>query len=200
MNRYSTRKLTTLCAIAVSLAFGSGIAVAQGFTVAMQAHFTLSGFRGSESSATAFKITNKDILNALNDTGQFSFSSSAQIVLLSFEGELPSIAVREGSGSNVTTTDISSYFFITEPLEVHHGPHKTSYAIYVYNFDNQNGTSFSVGGMTTLHGGTITGPGIGPLDRDKSLTSAVSGSGSDNGDTIVLRGTVSGGSAKAEAD
>ena len=200
MNTHSTRKWMTLCATAVSLAFGSGIAVAQGFTVAMQAHFNLSGFRGDGSSATPVKITNKDILNALNDTGRFSFSSSAQIVLLSFEGELPTFAVREGNGSNVTTTDISSYFFITEPLEVHHGPHQTSYAIYVYNFDNQNGTSFSVGGMTTLHAGTITGPGIGPLDRDKTLTSAVSGSGTDNGDTIVLRGTVSGGSAKAEVD
>jgi hypothetical protein len=189
-----------LSAITAFLAVGSGIAVAQGITVAMQAHFTLSGFRGSESSATAFKITNKDILNALNDTGRFSFSSSAQIVFLSLEGELPSIAVRERNGSDVTTTDISDFFFISEPLEVHHGPHQTSYAIYVYNFDNHNGTRFSVGGMTTLHAGTITGPGIGPLDRDKTLTSAVSGSGTDNGDTIVVRGTVSGGSAKAEVD
>ena len=118
----------------------------------------------------------------------------------SFEGELPNFAVRERNGSDVTTTDISDFFSITEPLEVHHGPHKTSYAIYVYNFDNQNGTSFSVGGMTTLHGGTITGPGIGPLDRDKTLTSAVSGSGTVNGDTIVVRGTVNGGSAKPEID
>jgi hypothetical protein len=190
----------TLCAITVLLACGARIAIAQGFTVAMQAHFTLSGFRGDGSSATPFKITNKDILNALNDTGQFSFPSSAQIVLLSFEGELPSIAVRQGSGSNVTTTDISDFFSINELQEVHHGPHQTSYAIYVYNFDNHNGTSFSVGGMTTLHAGTITGPGIGPLDRDKTLTSAVSGSGADNGDTIVVRGTVNGGSAKAEVD
>jgi hypothetical protein len=189
-----------LCAIAVLLAFSSGVAIAQVTNVAMVAHLTLSGFRGDQSTAASFKITNKDILNALNDTGQFSFGSDAQIILLSFEGQLPNFAVRERNGADVITTDISSYFFITEPLEVHSANHMTSYAIYVYNFDNRNGTSFSVSGMTTLHAGTITGPGIAPLTRDRILSSAVSGSGSDNGDTIVVRGTVNGGSAKAEVD
>jgi hypothetical protein len=200
MNKHSTRNWMALCAIAVFLTIGSRVAVAAVTNVSMVAHFTLSGFKGDQSSAAPFKITNKDILQALNDTGQFNFSSSAEIIFLSFEGELPSIAVRERNGSDVTTTDVSSFFFITEPLEVHHGPHKTSYAIYIYNFDNQNGTSFAAGGMTTLHGGTLTGPGIGALDRDKSLTTAASGSGSVNGDTIVVRGTVNGGSAKAEVD
>src|SRR5215475_4208170 len=170
MNKHSTRNWMPLCAIAVFLAIGSRVAVGAVTNVSMVAHFTLSGFKGDQSSAAAaFKITNKDILQALNDTGQFNFSSSAEIVFLSFEGELPSIAVRQRNGSDVTTTDVSSLFFITEPLEVH-AAHKVSYAIYIYNFDTQNGTSFAAGGMTTLHGGTITGPGIGPLDRDKTLT------------------------------
>jgi hypothetical protein len=188
-----------LCATAVFLAIGSGGAVAA-TNVAMVAHFALNGFKGDQSSATSFKITNKDILNALNDTGRFNFRSDAQIILLSFEGELPNFAVRQRNGADVVTTDISSYFFISEPQEVHSANHKTSYAIYVYNFDNRNGTSFSVSGLTTLRAGTITGPGIAPLNRDRTLTSAVSGSGADNGDTIVVRGTVSGGSAKAEVD
>jgi hypothetical protein len=200
MNKHSTRNWMKLCTVAVLLAIGSGAAVAAVTNVAMVARFTLSGFRGDQSTAASFKITNKDILNALNDTGRFSFASSAQIILLSFEGELPNFAVRERNGADVTTTDISSYFSIDEPLEVHSANHMTSYAIYVYNFDNRNGTSFSVGGMTTLHAGTITGPGIGALSRDRTLTSAVSGSGTENGDTIVVRGTVNGGSAKAEVD
>ena len=190
-----------LCAIAVFLAFGSVVAVAQVTNVAMVARFTLSGFRqAGESTAATVKITNKDILSALNDTGRFNFSSDAQIILLSFEGQLPNFAVRERNGANVTTTDISSYFFITEPLEVHRADHLTSYAIYIYNFDNQNGTSFTVSGLTLLHAGTITGPGIGRLTRDRILTSTVNGLGIFNGANMVVRGTVNGGAAKAEID
>jgi hypothetical protein len=190
-----------LCLIAGFLGFNAGVAVGQGATVAMQARFALSGVKQvGDSTAAPVKITNKDILNALNATGRFDFGSSAQILFLSFEGELPSIAVREGSGSNAVTTDISSYFFINEPQEIHSADHMRSYAIYTYNFDNRNGTSFSVSGLTLLHAGTITGPGIGPLTRDKTLSSAVNGSGADNGATMVVRGTVTGGSAKAEID
>jgi len=199
MKIHSTRNWIKVCAMGVFLAFGSVAAVAE-TNVSMVVRVTLSGFKGDQSSAASFKITNKDILNALNDTGRFSFGSSAQIIFLSFEGQLPSIAIREKNGADVTTTDVSSYFFITEPLEVHSANHLSSYAIYVYNFDNGNGTSFSVGGMTSLHAGTITGPGIAPLTRDRILSSAVSGSGADSGDTIIVRGTVNGGSAKAEVD
>jgi len=190
-----------LCAIAVLLAVGSGVALAQGITVAMQTHFALSGVRQAGDSAVAsVKITNKDILNALNDTGRFNFGSRAQIILLSFEGNLPNFAVREGSGDNAVTTDISSYFFIDEPQEIHSPDHLHSYAIYIYNFDNQNGTSFSVSGLTLLHAGAITGPGIGRLTRDRILTSTVNGPGTFNGANMVVRGTVNGGSAKAEID
>jgi hypothetical protein len=191
-----------LCAIAVLLAVGSGVALAaQGITVAMQTHFALSGVMQAGDSAVApVKITNKDILNALNDTGRFNFGSSARIILLSFEGNLPNFAVREGSGDNAVTTDISSYFFITEPQEIHSPDHLHSYAIYVYDFDNGNGTSFTVSGLTLLHAGAITGPGIGGLTRDRILNSTVGGSGSFNGATMDVRGTVNGGSAKAEID
>lgn len=189
------------CALAAVIFLGASLAHVQGATnVAMVTHFALSGFTQSgDSSVAPVKITNKDILNALNDTGRFSFGSGAQIIFLSFEGQLPSIAIREGSGANAVTTDVSDYFSIDEPGEVHTANH-VSYAIYVYNFDNRNGTSFSVGGMTTLHAGTITGPGIAPLFRDRILTSSVSGSGTMNGATTDFRGTVSGGSAKAEVD
>src|SRR5689334_5945014 len=127
----STRNWMKLCAIAVLIAIGSGAAVAE-TNVVMKVRLTLSGFRGDQSSAASFKITNKDILNALNETGRFSFGSGAEIIFLSLDGQLPSVAVREGSGTDVTTTDISSYFFLTEPLEVHSANHMTSYAIYVY--------------------------------------------------------------------
>jgi len=200
MNTHSTRNWMKFCAIAVLLVFGSGVAVAQGITVAMQVRFALSGVKQAGDSTASVKVTNKDILNALNATGQFDFASNAQIVFLSLEGELPSIAVREGSGTNATTTDISDFFFLTEPQEIHSPDHLHNWAIYVYNFDNHNGTSFSVSGLTFLHAGPINGPGIGTVSRDKTLTAAVNGSGTIDGANMVVRGTVNGGSAKSEID
>jgi hypothetical protein len=173
----------------------------QPITVAMITQFSLSGVEQvSDSSMGSVRISNKDILAALNATGRFDFGNNAQIVLLSVDGNLPSIGVRERSGTNVITTDISSYFYITEPMEVHAAGDVAGFAIYVFNFDNHNGTSFRVLGETTLHAGTIIAPGGGQLFRDKTLSSTVYGSGAVNGATIVVRGTVHGGSAKAEID
>lgn len=200
MNTNSSRNWVNLCAITFLLAFNSGVAFAQRTNVSMVTRIALSGvMQTGDSSVGPFKITNKDILNALNATGDFSFSSGAQIILLSFEGQLPNFAVREGSGDNVTTTDISSFFSLNEPGEVHTANH-ASYAIYEYSFDNRNGTSFTVSGMTALHAGTITGHGIAPLFRDRTLNSSVGGSGAADGNTVILRGTINGGSAKAEVD
>jgi hypothetical protein len=190
-----------LGALAIFLACGSGVAFAAQVTnVSMVTHFSLSGVRqAGQSTSVPVKLSNKDLLSALNATGRFNFQSDAQIILLSFEGNLPKFAVRERNGTDVVTTDISSYFFITEPSEVHSADH-SSYAIYIFKFNNRNGTSFSVSGMTTLHAGTITSPGIGPLFRDRTLSANLNGSGTLNGDTMVVHGTVQGGSAKAEVD
>jgi hypothetical protein len=190
-----------LCTLAVFLAFGSGVAFAAVTNVSMVTHFALSGVRQADASTSVpVKLSNKDILSALNATGRFNFQSDAQIILLSFAGNLPNFAVREKNGTDVVTTDISSYFFITEPVEVHSADHLTSYAIYIFTFNNRNGTSFAVSGMTTLHAGTIKSPGIGPLFRDRTLTANLGGSGTINGDSMVVHGTVQGGSAKAEVD
>lgn len=190
-----------LWALAALVALGADLAHAEGVTnVAMVTQFSLTGVKqAGPSTATPVRIIDKDILAALNATGRFDFASNAQLLLLSFEGNLPTFAVRERNGTNVTTTDISAYFLVSEPGEVHTANH-VSYAIYTYTFDNRNGTSFAVSGMTTLHAGTVTGPGIGPLSRDRTLTSTVSGSGTVDGANMVIRGTVNGGSAKAEVD
>lgn len=170
----------------------------QSYTVSMVTQFSLTGVKQvSDTSKTSVRISNKDILAALNDAG-FSFSTKAQIVFLSVDGNLPSVAVREGTGSNVVTTDVSSYFSIGEVTEIHAAGNSASYAIYIFNFDNRHGTSFSVQGQTDLHEGNITAPGGGQLSRDKTLSATVAGSGSVNGEAIVIRGSVHGGSAKAE--
>jgi hypothetical protein len=189
-------------ALAALVAFGAGPAHAQGVTnVAMVTQIALTGVKQAGPSTTAsVRITNKDILAALNATGRFDFASNAQLLLLSVEGQLPTFAVRERNGTNIVTADISAYFFMTEPLEVHSADHLTGYALRFFTLDNQNGTSFTVSGMTTLRAGKITAPGIGPLTRDRTLSSTVSGPGTLDGASIVVRGTVRGGSAKAEID
>src|SRR5436190_22282373 len=142
MNTSSTSKWTKLCVIGLFLAFGSGLARAAVTNVAMVMQFSLTGVRqAGPATVTGVRISNKDILAALNATGRFDFASNAQLLLLSFEGNLPNFAVRERNGTNVTTTDISSYFDLSEVTEVHSADHLTSYALYVFTFDNQNGTS-----------------------------------------------------------
>jgi hypothetical protein len=141
---------------------------------------------------------NKDIIAALNATGRFNFGSGAQIVMISLQDQLPTFGIREGSGTNAVTTDINSYFTLTESDEIHTPNNMTSYVVQDYHFNNRNGTSFSVSGLSTLKRGHISGPGFGPLDRVVRITSQVNGPGSLGGDQALFRGAMSSGSPKAE--
>jgi len=170
----------------------------QTYNVVTVATFALTGFQQSGDAVVPVRMGNKDIIAALNATGQFSFGSTAQIVMISLEDQLPTFGIREHSGTNVVTTDISRYFKLTESSEIHTPSNMTSYVVQDYQFDNRNGTSFSVSGLSTLQRGTITGPGIGALSRVKRITSQVNGPGSVNGDNALFRGSMSSGSAKAE--
>ena len=174
-------------------------AKAETTNVVMVANISLTGFRsGTGSSAASVRLSTKDILADLNAKDNFNFGRNAQLVLMSQDDQLPTFAVREKTGTNVTTTDISSFLSISEATEVHGG--NTSYAAQTFNFDDQKGTTFSVSGFTTLHRGRINSRGIGPLDRAVSLSAQLGGYGTINGEDMVLRGTVTGGSAKAEVD
>src|SRR5262249_52369619 len=135
------------------LVFGSVVKSSAETNVVMVATFALSGVKQSGDTVASVRITNKDILNALNDTGQFSFGSKAQIVLISVNDQLPSFAVREHNGSDVVTTDIGDFFVLVESTELHTSNNLTSYVIQDFEFDNQNGTSFSVSGLSTLKRG-----------------------------------------------
>src|SRR5690242_20078416 len=118
MKTTSTTNWLKLCAIGLFLSFGSAVASAAVTNVAMVTQFALTGVRQvASSTATPVRIGNKDILAALDATGQFDFANNAQLILLSYEGNLPNFAVRERSGTNVITTDISRYFSLSEPVE-----------------------------------------------------------------------------------
>ena len=194
----SPKNWIKLCAISALVAAGSTAHAQKAYDVTVVTQFALSGVKQSDQFTRPVKITNKDILAALNATGRFNFGTGAQIILVSLQDDLPTFSVRQGNGTNAATTDISNYFYITEPGELHSADNLTSYAFQIFTFDNRNGTSFTVSGVTALHRGTVTGPGVGPLSRVKTLSANLSGSGSVDGASIVVRGTVHGGSARAE--
>ncbi len=190
---YEEKNMKTMIKMAlIGAVLACGVEAAQTQTVSMVANISLTGFRSVDANnAAAVRLTSKDILAALNATGNFSFGKTAQIVFLSVDDEMPTVGVREQNGANVTITDVSSFFSISEAVEVHGNNNATSYAAQTYNFDNQQGTSFSVSGATTLRRGPI-----GSLNRVRTLSSQVAGFGTIGGADMVVRGNVSAGSAK----
>jgi hypothetical protein len=166
---------------------------AQSYNVITVANFALTGVRQNGGTVSPVRIGNKEIIAALNATGQFDFGSGAKIVLISLEDQLPTFAVREGSGKNAVTTDIGNYFRVVESDEIHSSNNLASYVIQDFEFDNHNGTSFSVSGLSSLKRGNISG-----LERVKQISSQVNGPGSLNGEGALFRGSMSAGSATAE--
>jgi len=172
---------------------------AQTTNVVMVANVALTGLKQADNNnAAAIRINTKDLLNALN-AGGFNFSRNAQLLLVSQEDQLPIFAVRDRIGTNVTTTDISSVFSISEATEVHANNNILSYAAQTFNF-NSDGVYFNVSGFTTLRRGRVTGVGIAPLSRVNSLSSKGSGYGSMNGADSVFSGGISAIGARAEVD
>lgn len=182
------------------LAFAAVITThAQEYNVITVANFNLTGMRQNGDAVAPVRMGNKDIIAALNATGRFSFGSGAQIVMISLQDQLPTFGVRERSGTNTDTTDISSYFSLTESGEIHSANNLTSYVVQDYQFNDHNGTSFSVSGLSTLKRGSIRTPDGGQLERVRQITSQVNGPGSVNGDRVLFRGSMSSGSPTAQA-
>jgi hypothetical protein len=132
--------------------------------VTLVANNALSGFKqATGSKAAMIRITSKDLLAAVNNSGQFNFAKNAQLIFLSNEDQEPTIWVRQGSGANESLTDISEFFSITQPGEVDANHDLTSYAFRIFTFDDHNGLSFSVSGLTTMRRTHIVSRNIGPL-------------------------------------
>ena len=176
-------------------------ALAQTTNVALVANIALSGYTQADgSNAAGVRITTRDVIAALNASGNFHFGSNAQLIFLSDDDQLPTVSVREGNGSNAARTDISDFFTISQPTEVDGNHNLTSYSFRIFSFDDHNGTSFSVSGLTTLRRGQITSRDIGPLLRVTTSQTQVAGEGTVQGANAVFRGTINAGSPKAEVD
>ena len=188
----------TVTVISGFLALAASPAMAQTTNVVMKAYFVLTGIKQVNGGVTYVRVTNQDILAALNATGNFNFGSGAQLILVSTDDQLPVVKVRQGDG---TTTDVGAYLaLVGVDDEVHSANNLVSWAYWTYDFDNGNGTDFRLSGMATLYRGTVTGPGIGTLTRTYNASTRVYGAGGLKGASTIFSGTVYAGFARAEVD
>ena len=147
--------------------------------------------QSTNGGTTLVRITNKDILAALNASGTFNFAPNASLLLRSVDAALPYFEVRETNGGLTNTTVVTNYLTLTTPDDAVHGcDGKLTWAIWDFSLDNQAGTDFELWGLTTLYPGLIP-TGGGYLQRTVRLTSNVSGPGHLNGATTQLLGTIS---------
>ena len=108
------KNITRFAVLSALLAFTVSTAAAQSTNVVQRANFVLKGTTQTSSGATSVRVSNKDILAALNATGAYNFGPGAILLFISSDDQPPLIIVREGSGGQATNTDVSDYFTVTE--------------------------------------------------------------------------------------
>jgi hypothetical protein len=191
------KRTAQIAVIGALLAVGIAQSYAQTPVVVSQLNIKMSGFAGDESAAAPVKVTNKDIINALNSSSAaFGFSKNAKLlIVVPAGGGSPSFLVRDGG----TDTDVSDFFGTDSSDVVRTSNGKTQYEIFFLSFDNGAGESFDVNGFATDHIGTVKGKDTGNLDGQiTSFSSSVSGTGTVDGTFTVEKGTISANGAKGE--
>ena len=167
--------------------------------VVLSVNFALSGFKQTgDTTAAPVRISNKDMFNALNSTGNGStIGRSARLVLLQDQdGHILGFQTRERG----TTNDISGDNISVRSSGNTVRNKNAEYTILTFRFNDGNGNDFSVSGFATIRRGKITGHGVGTIS-DIRLGAAVqvAGTGDVGGESAVFRGTVSASGARAEA-
>jgi hypothetical protein len=191
------KRTAQIAVIGALLAVGVAQSYAQTPVVVSQVKIALSGFAGGDSGAAPVKITNKDVINALNASdAAFGFSNGAKLmVAVPADGGSPSFFVRDGG----TDTDVSDFFSTDSSSLIAASNGKTQYEIRELSFANGAGESFDVNGFSTDKVGSVKGKDTGKLDGQViSSTSTVSGTGTVDGTDTVLKGTIGTSGAKGE--
>ncbi len=143
----------------------------------------------SEDESHTVRITNKDVLAALNATGVFDFGNDAKLLMRSVNGGLPFFVVHESVSNEVTTIDISDYLTVTEPDDAVHSHNSIdNWGIWNVVLNGGDGNDFTWWGLTTLHTGRIPTGNGGALFRTVSLSSSGSGPGHVNGANAQFSG------------
>jgi len=199
----------TIATALLSLCF-SVVAQEQIFSTAKNAYFELKAIVQTTNGGTndvgtnvvetnavvgtnVVRITNKDILAALNATGDFNFDKKAKLLLRSVDSGIPFFVVRE-SGANVGTNnevDVSDTLIVTEPDDAVHGRNSmVNWGIWNCTLNGGGGTDFNFFGLTILHTGVIRTDNGGKLLRTVNLSSTGSGPGHVDGETAQFSGRI----------
>jgi len=194
------KKTKTITAALFCLALTAQAQTNQIYSTVKDASFVLTALvQTSDGGTTTARITNKDILAAINATGAFNFGNAAKLLFRSVNGGLPYFVVRESISNEVTTTDISDYLTLTEPDDAVHGHNSiVNWGIWNYTLNGGGGTDFTFWGFTTLYTGAIPTGNGGDLLRAVSLNSIGSGPGHVNGANAQFSGKVSGNHARLD--
>jgi hypothetical protein len=150
----------------------------------------LTGVEQGSSGTTPVKITNKEILTALGGTGSNGvFTTKAKLVAITpLDGSSPTgIFVRDIVNGQTVDTDVSANFNNSTIASVSSGSGKGAKETSVQTFSFSSDTlSYDTQGYTT---GNTT---------NLSENSQVNGSASVDGNTAIVKGTITLGPAKAE--
>jgi hypothetical protein len=196
------RRLITVGLLSGLLTLTAARAAAQTTDVVMNAYFVLNGLKQArDGGVTVFRMTNKDILAALNATGDFQFPVGAVLLFRSVDDDLPSIVVREVHGSQTNTTEVGNYFGLADVgSEVHTRTHLLGWGMWAFAFDNGLGTEFHLWGLNTLRRSNLTAPGVGSLTRAYQVVVPVTGEGATGNANSVFYGTIYGNKGRIEVD
>jgi hypothetical protein len=189
-------KMMRFALMAALLALVTTSANAQSTNVVQRANFVLKGTTQTSSGVSSVRVVNKDILAALNATGEYNFGPKATLLFVSADDDQPpALIVQEGSGQQVTNTDVGNYFGVTEIGDSVRSPDdSTRWETwnFAFNNGNTNETAFQLWGSTTIHRGTIHTSGIGTLAGPQHVQSDVRGVGRVHGAITVFSGHVDG--------
>lgn len=169
----------------IGLVFGMAAAASQAQTQTVQTvSFNLTGVKDNGGNGTSSgRISNREILQALGGTN--SFSSRAKLVAITPDGGSTGIFVRDVVDRQNVDTDVSGNFSNSTTLALNSSRGNQQVSIQTFSF-NSDTLSFNVQGYTT--GNT----------KNNSETSSVNGTGTINGDSAVLKGTITLGPTKSE--
>ena len=193
------QEVMRLAVIIGVLALATSTAWPQATNVIQRANFVLKGTKQTASGVMSVRIGNKDLIAALNATGDYNFGRGAALFLVAINDQPSRIVVREVNGKQVADTDVSPYMGVREiGSEVHSRNGLTRWATWYFAFDNAdtNGeTGFQLWGSTIVKRGPVRGRGMGTLTGVSRVQSNVRGVGRVQGAVTVFSGTVSGSSA-----
>jgi hypothetical protein len=191
-----------LALISGVLTLASSRAVAQSTNVVQHAYFVLKGLKQRPTGGvSAVRVSNKDILAALNASGNYNFSPGAVLLFVRTDDQSPSIVVREVNKDQVTDTDVGNYFGIKElGDEVHSQDDLTRWGTWSFAFDNGQETDFELRGFTTFFRRPPSSAGISTPMTLYAEQSGVNGVGGLGGVAVVFYGNVYGGNPSLEVE